>query len=85
MTLNEFEATSIVFGTSGDTRGSLTLYILSKEGDVYALCPFVPSTFVLTQQELEELFDSAISADYQNRSSDDDELATRKHYERQLN
>lgn len=84
MTFDDFEAVSIAFGTSSDPRGRLTLYVLSREGDIYALCPFVPSSFVLTQRELEDLFDSAVASEYEYRHGEISEMVVRKHYKNQL-
>lgn len=84
VTIDEFEAVSIAFGTSSDPHGLFTLYVLSREGDIYALCPFVPENFLLTQRELEELFDSAVVAENEYRTSEDSQMNFRKHYKRQL-
>lgn len=85
--LSEFEAfsaCSIALGTKSDPHGPFTLYVLSRDGDMYALCPFVPSTFVLTQNQLEELFDLAVAEEHEYRHSEGSELIVRKHYKRQL-
>lgn len=81
---DEFQAVSIALGTSSDPHGRFTLYVLSREGDIYAICPFTPSTFVLTQKELEVVFDSAVAAEFEYRHSEDSEMLVRRHYKRQL-
>lgn len=82
--INDFEAVSIALGSSSEPYGRFTLYVLSKEGDIYALSPFIPNTFVLTQNELETVFDSAVAAEHEHRHSDSSEVIIRRHYKRQL-
>lgn len=78
-----FDPVSICFGKA-ETHGKLTLYVMSREGDVYALCPFVPRSFILTQNELEEMFDSAVAAEFEYRHSEDSTIPVRRHYKQQL-
>lgn len=79
-----FTPVSICFGSSGEPHGKLTLFVLSREGDVYAVCPFVPKSFILTQNELEELFDSAVAAEFEYRHSEGSSIPVRRHYKQQL-
>lgn len=50
----EMEATSFYFG-SGEDWESFTLYILMRNGDVYAICPFLPSKSIAKKSLLENL------------------------------
>lgn len=62
----QLEIVSFCFG-KGDAR--LSLYVLASDGNVYALAPFVPKTFVLTRLELEALFDRVVLAGIDNKDS----------------
>lgn len=79
-----FEPVSICFGKAGDSHSRLTLYVLSKEGDVFAVCPFVPRSFILTENDLAELFDAAVAAEFEYRHSENSAIPVRRHYKAQL-
>lgn len=79
-----FEPVSICFGKAGEPHGKLTLYVMSREGDIYSVCPYVPKSFILTQNELEELFDSAVASEFEYRHSEDSLIPVRRHYKAQL-
>ncbi|KAF5096801.1 hypothetical protein DV451_004088 [Geotrichum candidum] len=73
----QLEIVSFCFG-KGDAR--LSLYVLASDGNVYALAPFVPKTFVLTRLELEALFDRVVLAGIDNKDSPEHRI-----YQKQVN
>lgn len=71
---------SICFGTEADSFGPMTLYALSKAGDIYGLCPFVPDKFVIAQDDIERMLDQSVEAYSQNANDQRFKL----HYTEQL-
>ncbi|ANB12992.1 Nucleoporin nup82 [Sugiyamaella lignohabitans] len=75
---------SIAFGSDADPLGKLTLYVLTKEGDIFGLCPWVPAKFILSKQEVSELFDNAVADQYQYKQEHGKESLLNSHYRDQL-
>lgn len=67
---------SVCLGTSSDSFGPLTLYALSDSGDVYGLCPFVPSRFVISNEDLDRMLDESAEAQLESEF--------KQHYSEQL-
>lgn len=53
---------SLAFGLASSAVGALTLYVLSGDGEVYCLYPFMPSELAVPQEWAEQLFDEAVYA-----------------------
>ncbi|KAH3675518.1 hypothetical protein WICMUC_002607 [Wickerhamomyces mucosus] len=51
---------SIAFGSSNSLSSLLTLYILDREGDIFALYPFVPKELSAPRDQIEELFNQTV-------------------------
>ncbi|ODQ64867.1 hypothetical protein NADFUDRAFT_46706 [Nadsonia fulvescens var. elongata DSM 6958] len=77
---------SITFGASSDIMGLITLYVLSSDGDIYSLCPWMPSQAVLSRESIEQMFDFAVSMEQEARQSNisNNNNPQRRRYLRQL-
>jgi nucleoporin NUP82 len=75
---------SIALGTGADAFGKLTLYILTEEGDIFGLCPWVPGEFLLSKPELDELMDVAVDAQYEYKQQKNINPSMRRHYRDQV-
>ncbi|KAK6501734.1 hypothetical protein TWF481_009561 [Arthrobotrys musiformis] len=53
--IDDIEPTSICFGGVGSIWSIFTLYILMRNGEIYSLCPFLPSKWMLDSDFLDEL------------------------------
>lgn len=73
---NVEDPVSMCFGSSTEIHGKLTLYIYSKDGDVFALYPFSPRHISVTDLEINQLFDEA--ALLLNSQSQEDSLSPHK-------
>ncbi|KAG5367259.1 Nucleoporin NSP1 [Yarrowia sp. C11] len=54
------EVVSFSFGHSSEVMGLLTLYLLNEDGDIFCLSPWMPSSALLTQSEIQGIFDQAV-------------------------
>ncbi|CAN6613894.1 hypothetical protein TRVA0_005S03290 [Trichomonascus vanleenenianus] len=75
---------SFALGTAADAHGKMTMYVLTKGGDVFALCPWLPNQFLLGQGEIEDVFDGAVADEYEHRHSKQSSSGERQHYKQQL-
>lgn len=82
--INNFDPISICFGISNDHHGQFSLFVLSRSGDIFVLCPFVPNKFIMTGKEIEDLFNAAISAEFKYRQVGGSNSTVEKHYKTQL-
>ncbi|KAF3938225.1 hypothetical protein ABW19_dt0204563 [Dactylella cylindrospora] len=53
--MDDLEPASICFGGVGSIWSMFTLYILMKNGEIYSICPFLPSKWMLDSDFIEEL------------------------------
>ncbi|KAK6519602.1 hypothetical protein TWF281_003424 [Arthrobotrys megalospora] len=53
--IDDIEPTSICFGGVGSIWSIFTLYILMRNGEIYSICPFLPSKWMLDTDFLDEL------------------------------
>jgi len=72
----EMETVSFTFG-SGDDWEIFTIYILMKNGDVYAICPFLPSKSTVKKSLLENL---SLSIEQRWKESDPEDLVADQQY-----
>ncbi|KAG4101288.1 hypothetical protein H8356DRAFT_1656393 [Neocallimastix lanati (nom. inval.)] len=75
----EMEAVSFTFG-GGDDWEIFTVYVLMKNGDVYAICPFLPSKSIVKKSLLENL---SVSIEQRWKESDPDDLVIDQQYKLQ--
>lgn len=85
--LVDMEVSSACFGGQGDEEedgwAAMTLWIVMRTGDVYALCPLLPSKWVPSQTTISSLSTSVVSqmADLEATSSDiDSQKATHQQF-----
>ncbi|KAL6635854.1 hypothetical protein LY90DRAFT_672382 [Neocallimastix californiae] len=72
----EMETVSFTFG-SGEDWEIFTTYVLMKNGDVYAICPFLPSKSTVKKSLLEGL---SLSIEQRWKESDPDDLIIDQQY-----
>ncbi|ORX53876.1 hypothetical protein BCR36DRAFT_411021 [Piromyces finnis] len=72
----EMETISFTFG-NGDDWEIFTIYVLMKNGDVYAICPFLPSKSIVKKSLLENL---SVSIEQRWKESDADDLVMDQQY-----
>ncbi|KAK6358460.1 hypothetical protein TWF730_007794 [Orbilia blumenaviensis] len=53
--IDDIEPSSMCFGGVGSIWSIFTLYILMKNGEIYSICPFLPSKWMLDSDFLDEL------------------------------
>ncbi|KAF3906361.1 hypothetical protein ABW20_dc0104274 [Dactylellina cionopaga] len=53
--IDDVEPASMCFGGVGSIWSIFTLYILMKNGEIYSICPFLPSKWMLDSDFMEEL------------------------------
>jgi len=70
------ETISFAFG-SGDDWEIFTIYVLMKNGDVYAICPFLPSKSTVKKSLLENL---SLSIEQRWKESDPEDLVIDQQY-----
>lgn len=75
---------SFSLGSSAEHHGKITLYVLTRSGDVFGFCPWLPNQFVLSKEEVEDLFDASVSLEYEYRHKTDSKPDVRRHYKQQL-
>ncbi|OUM64965.1 hypothetical protein PIROE2DRAFT_69154 [Piromyces sp. E2] len=72
----EMETVSFTFG-NGDDWEIFTIYVLMKNGDVYAICPFLPSKSTVKKSLLENL---SLSIEQRWKESDPEDLVIDQQY-----
>lgn len=60
---------SIAFGSKTDLSGALTLYVLNKESDVFAIYPFMPKQIAVPRSAIEDLFNETLLLSNNSKSS----------------
>ncbi|KAK9476627.1 hypothetical protein V1514DRAFT_364391 [Lipomyces japonicus] len=55
------DASSICFGSADYGMGEMLLYILTSDGDVYALCPFIPRRCAISRSSLYRLLEWVVA------------------------
>jgi nucleoporin NUP82 len=70
---------SMAFGTAADPYGRMTLYIATAAGDLFALCPFVPQRFLMTKEDVSNVFDSAVVGESESRQQPGSEVHSTEH------
>ncbi|KAF3222555.1 hypothetical protein TWF192_003609 [Orbilia oligospora] len=82
--MDDIEPTSICFGGVGSIWSIFTLYILMRNGEIYSLCPFLPSKWMLDTDFLDEL-KYELQAHKEIRDSGDPAIpASDKHNSKQI-
>lgn len=51
---------SVAFGPSTADTGVLSIYIATRDGDFFGICPFVPKKFVLSSTQLKKLINFSV-------------------------
>lgn len=64
--------------------GSMTLWVAMREGDIYALCPFLPSQFTLSGSSLSHLA-ASIACNFTSASSEESHETSKGEHQRQRN
>lgn len=75
---------SFTLGSAAEPHGKFTLYVLTRSGDIFGLCPWVPSHFTMSKEEVEDMFDASVSLEYEYRQKADSKANVRRHYKQQL-
>ncbi|KAA8916003.1 hypothetical protein TRICI_001818 [Trichomonascus ciferrii] len=75
---------SFTLGSAAEPHGKFTLYVLTRSGDIFGLCPWVPSHFTMSKEEVEDMFDASVSLEYEYRQKPDSKANVRRHYKQQL-
>lgn len=61
LSINSVESpVSITFGSKSELSGALTLYVLDKDGDVFAINPFMPQQIAVPRSAIENLFNETL-------------------------
>ncbi|KAF3924910.1 hypothetical protein ABW21_db0207297 [Orbilia brochopaga] len=82
--IDDVEPTSMCFGGVGSIWSMFTLYILTKSGEIYSICPFLPSKWMLDGDFLEELkYELQVNQEIRD-SADTSIPALEKHNARQI-
>ncbi|KAK6341151.1 hypothetical protein TWF696_008238 [Orbilia brochopaga] len=82
--VDDVEPASMCFGGVGSIWSMFTLYILTKSGEIYSICPFLPSKWMLDSDFLEELkYELQVNQELRD-SSDTSIPALEKHIARQI-
>ncbi|KAJ6263309.1 hypothetical protein Dda_1872 [Drechslerella dactyloides] len=82
--IDDVEPASMCFGGIGSIWSMFTLYILTKSGEIYSICPFLPSKWMLDGDFLEELkYELQVNQELRD-SSDSAIPALDKHIARQI-
>lgn len=61
---------SISFGSCSTLSGSLTLYILNSDGDIFSIYPFIPKQIVVSKSQVEDLLNETVLITTNNIESD---------------
>lgn len=75
---------SFTLGSAAEPHGKFTLYVLTRSGDIFGVCPWVPSHFTMAKEEVEDMFDASVSLEYEYRQKPDSKASVRRHYKQQL-
>lgn len=60
---------SIALGNDAMANGLFTLFLLTQDGDIHTICPWVPKTFTLTKNQIDDIYDSAIICEHENQEA----------------